>query len=163
MGANWQFGNVVVGGELDASWSSLKGNAAFDPTFLPSAPFGIKIKAMATGTGRVGYAWGNWLGYGKLGVAWADIDFIFAQSAPPPQGSIVVPHYRTGITGGGGVEVAFWGNLSARLEYNVVYFGPQSLSSSRFPMGPPNLDHVIQIVKGGLNVRFGGDYLVARY
>lgn len=118
---------------------------------------------MATGTGRVGYASGAWLAYAKAGVAWADIDFGYAESRPPPQGSLVVPHHRTGITGGGGLEVAFWRNLSAKLEYNIMYFGPQSLSSSRFPLGPPNLDHVFHIVKGGINVRFGGDYLVARY
>jgi outer membrane immunogenic protein len=114
---------------------------------------------MATGTGRVGYASGVWLGYVKAGVAWADIETTFTTQAPRPE---VVPHHRTGVTAGAGVEVAFWRNLSAKVEYNALYFGPQSLSSSRFPMGPPNLDHLFHVVKGGINVRFGGDYLAAR-
>lgn len=35
MGANWQFGNIVVGGELDASWTSVKGSVPVDPNFGP--------------------------------------------------------------------------------------------------------------------------------
>jgi outer membrane immunogenic protein len=161
LGANWQFGNIVVGGELDASWTSVKGSSPVDPFFGPTrSGFSNKVRAMATATGRVGYASGAWLGYVKGGVAWADIETTFLTQAPQPE---VVPHHRTGITGGAGLEVAFWRNLSAKVEYNAMYFGSQSLSSSRFPMGPPNLDHLFHVVKGGLNVRFGGDYLAARH
>jgi outer membrane immunogenic protein len=160
LGADWQFGNIVVGGELDASWSSVSGEVPVDPLFgAPASGFRNKLRAMATGTGRVGYASGVWLGYVKAGVAWADIETTFTTQSPRPE---VVPHHRTGVTAGAGVEVAFWRNLSAKVEYNALYFGPQSLSSSRFPMGPPNLDHLFHVVKGGINVRFGGDYLAAR-
>jgi opacity protein-like surface antigen len=33
MGADWQFGNFVVGGELEAAAATIKGNSAFDPVF----------------------------------------------------------------------------------------------------------------------------------
>jgi outer membrane immunogenic protein len=158
MGANWQFGNVVVGAELDASWASIKGDVAPDPNFTFSG-FAAKYRALATGTGRVGYAAGSWLGYVKAGVAWADIQFTSITSSPQP---VVVEHSRTGMTAGAGLEVAFYRNLSAKLEYNVVYFGEASQAIGA-PNGPGDVDHLLHLVKGGINVRFGGDHISARY
>ena len=74
VGADWQFGNLVVGGEIDASWSSIKGSLAPDPNFFLSG-LSAQYQALATGTARVGYAAGNLLGYVKGGVAWANIDY----------------------------------------------------------------------------------------
>ena len=165
LGANWQFSNnIVVGGEIDASWTSVRGSTPGDPDFAsPFTGFVTKVRAMATGTGRVGYASGAWLGYVKGGVAWADIEWTDSADTPPPQGPRRYPHTRTGITGGAGLEVAFWRNLSAKLEYNAIYFGPHSISSGSAFNGPARLDHLFHVVKGGINVRFGGDYLAARH
>ncbi len=162
LGANWQFGNFVVGGEIDASWTSIQGSTPKHPDFLMSG-FITKVRAMATGTGRVGYASGAWLGYVKGGVAWADIEFVNTAHTPAPQGSNRFPHTRTGITGGAGLEVAFWRNLSAKVEYNAIYFGQDSISSGSSFNGPARLEHLFHVVKGGINVRFGGDYLAAGY
>ncbi|MBX9774158.1 MAG: outer membrane beta-barrel protein [Xanthobacteraceae bacterium] len=158
IGANWQFGNVVVGGEIDVSWARIRGSRSPEPGF-PFSGFETNFRALATGTGRVGYAAGSWLGYAKAGIAWADLEFTYRVGAPP---SSSVPHTRTGVTAGAGVEVAFWRNLSAKVEYNFVYFGENSI-----PIGSNrdsgNADHVLHLVKAGLNMRFGGDYVVARY
>jgi len=160
LGANWQVGNVVVGGEIDASWAGVSGEFPVDPVFgPPRSGFANKLRAMATGTARLGYASGVWLGYVKAGVAWAEIETTFLTQSPRPE---VDKYTRTGITAGAGLEVAFWGNLSAKVEYNALYFGAESLSSSLGPMGPPNLDHLFHVVKGGFNLRFNGDYLAAR-
>ena len=73
VGANWQFGNVVVGGEIDASWASLKGSVAPGRYSFLSG-YDLHFRALATGTGRVGYAAGAWLSYVKAGIAWADLE-----------------------------------------------------------------------------------------
>ena len=67
------------------------------------------------------------------------------------------------MTAGAGLEWAFWRNLSAKVEYNFVYFGDSSISiGSNRDNG--NADHMLHLVKAGLNVRFGGgDAVVARY
>ena len=157
MGANWQFGSMVVGGELDASAASVKGNTAPDPAFLFSG-FAAKFLALATGTGRVGYAAGNLLGYAKGGLAWANIDFQSGIATPFP---IDVNHQRSGLTAGAGLEVALARSLSARLEYDYIYFGAASISLGG-KLGPSNVDHQLHLVKLGLNWLFDGDYLLAR-
>jgi opacity protein-like surface antigen len=158
VGANWQFGSVVIGGEIDASWMSVRGDVAAPPAF-PFSAFETKFRALATGTARLGYAAGPWLVYAKGGVAWADIAFTTQVGTPFPR---VVAHNRTGLTAGAGLEVAFWQNVSAKLEYNAVYFGETSMSIGS-NQGPSNVDHLLHVVKGGFNVRFGGDTVVARY
>jgi outer membrane immunogenic protein len=158
MGANWQFGNLVVGGELDASWSSVKGSTAPDPTFFLSG-LAVQYQALATGTGRVGYAAGNLLGYVKGGLAWANVDFKSATGTPFP---VDVDHQRTGLTAGAGVEMALLGNLSTRLEYDYINFGAAAIQLGT-RRNPSNVEHELHLLKLGLNWRFSGDYLVARY
>jgi len=158
VGANWQFGSIVVGGEIDASWANVKGSIApDDPTSILS-DLSAEFRALATGTGRVGYATGNVLGYAKAGFAWANIDFKSALNTPFP---IDVNHQRSGLTAGAGLEMALLGNLSARLEYDFIYFGEASISlGSR--RNPSNVDHQLHLLKLALNWRFNGDYLLAR-
>jgi outer membrane immunogenic protein len=158
VGANWQFGNVVVGGEIDASWASLKGSVA--PGAIAFSGYDLHFRALATGTGRVGYAAGAWLSYVKAGIAWADLEQTNAAGTVSSRG---VPHTRTGVTAGAGLEWAFWRNLSAKLEYNFIYFGESAIAIGS-PRDPGNSDHMLHLVKAGLNFRFGGgDAVVARY
>lgn len=158
VGADWQFGDIVVGGEIDASWSSIKGSVAPDPAFFLSG-LSVQYQALATGTGRVGYAAGNLLGYVKGGVAWANVDYKSALGTAFP---IDVNHQRTGLTGGAGLEFALLGSLSARVEYDYVYFGAGAIALGT-RRNPSNVDHELHLVKVGLNWRFSGDYLLARY
>lgn len=159
VGADWQFGNIVVGGEIDASWSSIKGNVAPDPAFFLSG-LSVQYQALATGTGRVGYAAGNLLGYVKGGVAWANVDYKSALNTGFPP--IDVNHQRTGLTGGAGLEWALLSSLSARVEYDYMYFGANAIALGT-RRNPSNVDHELHLVKVGLNWRFTGDYLLARY
>ena len=48
----------MVGGELDASWASVKGSLTDPAAFVQPVMAGLSAdyKALATGTGRVGYA-----------------------------------------------------------------------------------------------------------
>ena len=87
----------------------------------------LQFRALATGTGRVGYASGAWLSYVKAGIAWADLEQTnFAGTASSARR---VPITRTGVTAGAGLEWAFWRNLSAKLEYNFIYFGESSIDA----------------------------------
>lgn len=86
VGADWQFGNVVVGAEIDASWSSVRGALTDPAVFIQPVTAGLsaEYKALATGTGRVGYAFGNLLGYAKGGVAWVNIEYRGGINTPFP-------------------------------------------------------------------------------
>jgi outer membrane immunogenic protein len=161
VGADWQFGSFVVGGQLDAAWASVKGSATGDGSSGFLNPVAAEFRALATGTGRVGYATGNFLGYAKGGLAWANIDFQSGTEGGPGL-PIDVNHQRTGWTVGAGLEMLVLGNLSALVEYDFIDFGPASISLGT-RRTPSIVDHQLHLLKLGLNWRFNGDYLVARY
>lgn len=157
-GANWQLGNVVLGAEVDGSWAFVRGNTNRNQTIITSSTNnGLGYRALATGAGRVGYAMGQWLAYAKGGVAWADME-ITTQIAPLP---ITYQRSLIGAVGGAGLEVAFLRNVSAKVEYNLIYLPTDHLVYAS-PNTTSSLDHMIQVVKAGINVRFGGDTDVLR-
>jgi opacity protein-like surface antigen len=162
MGADWQLGNVVVGGEIDASWSSIRGSLTDPAVFVQAVNAGISAdyKALATATGRVGYAFGNLLGYAKGGVAWAKIDYGIGISTFLP---IIIDHQRTGLTAGAGLEYLVMRNLSVKAEYDYINFGATAMGLGCRNPSPCNVDHDLHLVKLGLNWRFTSDYLTARY
>jgi len=89
-----------------------------------------------------------------------NIDFQSAFGTPVP---IDVNHQRTGLTAGAGVEMALGAYLSARLEYDFIYFGAAAMNlGDNLPNSPSNVDHQLHLLKLGLNLRFNGDYLLAR-
>lgn len=152
-GFNWQQGNFVLGAEVDGSWAFVRGNSSRNQGVISSSTkndFGYR--SLATATGRVGYAMGQWLVYAKGGGAWANID-VTTSIAPDP---VTYNSSLFGAVGGAGFEVAFLRNVSAKAEYNyiwlpvdhLVYASPNTVSS---------LEHRIHVVKFGVNVRLGPD------
>lgn len=158
VGANWQYGNVVYGVELDASWTFIRGNTSTNQSIPASSTHNaIDFRALATATGRVGYAMNSWLAYAKGGLAWADVVITSPNFAEPPTWERSV----FGVAAGAGIEVAFLRNVSAKLEYNFLYFLPDQLDY--FPNADAvGIDHFVQVVKAGINVRWGGDQVLAR-
>ncbi len=158
IGANWQLGNVVLGAEVDGSWAFVRGNTNRNQTIITSSTNnGLGYRALATGAGRIGYAMGQWLAYAKGGVAWADMEITTRYQVLPTtyQRSLI------GAVGGAGLEVAFLRNVSAKVEYNLIYIPTDHLVYAS-PNTTSSLDHLVQVVKAGINVRFGGDTDVLR-
>jgi len=158
LGANWQRGNLVLGAEIDGSWAFVRGNTNRNQTISTSSTNnGLGYRALATGTGRIGYAMGQWLAYAKGGAAWADRE-ITAQFDVLP---ITYEQKQFGAVGGAGLEVAFLRNVSAKVEYNLLYFPTDHIVYANINT-TSSLDHLVQVVKAGINVRFGGDAVPAR-
>src|SRR6478609_1964663 len=75
LGYNWQQGNVVLGVEVDGSWSFTKGNTSSNTAVITtSTTNGVGYTGLATATGRLGYASGQWLAYAKGGAAYARME-----------------------------------------------------------------------------------------
>jgi opacity protein-like surface antigen len=159
LGANWQSGNVVAGLEIDGSAASLRSSTANSGNqgIIAFTSQTIKIRALATGTARLGYAMGPWLAYAKGGAAWADMQLNTQFMVEPT----VYDRSRFGWTAGAGIEVAFLRNVSARLEYDFIYFSRDHLVWNQQD-SVANLDHFVHLVKAGINVRLGGDDVSAR-
>ena len=158
-GYNIQFGNIVLGAEGEVSWADIKGNTTDVGAFAGDL-YNTKIKWLATGTGRIGFAADRALIYAKGGIAWADTEYNYqAVGFGPTQGSST----RVGWTVGAGVEYALAANWSAKVEYDYLDFGSRSVDLLPLSDGfRADIDQQVHTVKIGVNYRFGGP-IVARY
>jgi len=152
LGYNWQQGNYVLGVEVDGSWSFTRGNTNSSAIITSSTSNGVAYTGLATATGRVGYASGQWLAYVKGGGAYARMEL----------SSRFTPELTTynrelfGAVGGVGLEVAFLRNVSAKVEYNAFFLPTETLHWVS-PDTTSEIKHFVQVVKAGVNVRFNGD------
>jgi outer membrane immunogenic protein len=128
-------------------------------------------RSLASVTGRLGYAWDRFLLYVRGGGAWERDNY--ASTVPPIVGAAVVPGFtitgsetRSGWTIGVGGEYAFTNFLSGFIEYDYYNFGTRAVNFTN-PIIPGTVAFDIRerksVIKGGLNFRFGGGPVVARY
>jgi outer membrane immunogenic protein len=161
VGCNYRFaGGWVVGIEGGAAWANIKG-AVEDP-FFAGKNFASKTEWIAEATGRIGYAFGRVLIYGKGGGAWAHNRF---DLITPFGGTATGSDTRFGWIAGAGIEYALNANWSAKLEYSHYDFGNRQVNLA-FPGGAPfpmNVDQRIDTMKVGINYRFAAAPVVARY
>jgi len=160
-----------VGGDIAAS--DIHG-LANDPFFVGKngapIPISTRTEAIASLTGRLGYAWDRYLIYGKAGGAWArdrysitNLNCTFLATC-----NLSGSTDRAGWTAGVGLEWAFAPNWSALVEYNHYGFGNNSVSFTDpalpFLLLRYDVRQDIDVVKVGINYRFGGPgAVVARY
>jgi outer membrane immunogenic protein len=162
LGANRQFGSIVVGAETDLSYSWITGSTiGFDPVFdvcggiIPRCE--TTIRALGTLRGRVGVAAGALLGYLTGGLAYANLH---GKEGDGPAGGAFGSgsEWVTGWTAGAGVEGIIAPNWSAKIEYLYVDLGTHDVFISNVfgaPF-PQRLTVTTHIVRAGINYRFAG-------
>jgi outer membrane immunogenic protein len=168
-GCNYQVGGWVFGIQGDYDWTNATGSSA--NLLVANVTNSVRIKSLASVTGRVGYAWDRFLGYVKGGGAWERDeynDFFTTTGAPFVTGS----ETRGGWTVGIGGEYAFTDWLSGFAEYDYYNFGTRTLTfvcaqpgcgpgGTATPLG--DIRETKSVIKVGLNVRFGYSPVVAKY
>ena len=123
-------------GDVDASW--IKGT---DGTICCET----KNDWLATARGRIGYAMDRWMPYITGGAAFGDVKMT-------PVGGASETDTRFGWTGGGGLEYAFMGAWSAKVEYLYVDLGKANCSVAT--CGANDVTFKTSIVRGGINYHF---------
>jgi outer membrane immunogenic protein len=157
IGYNFQTGPVVLGVEVDASGSGLRGTTPCIVVLSCER----KVEWFGTATGRVGFTADRALIYVKAGGAWAN--FKYDTSAAGVQ-IATADVDKWGWVLGTGVEYAFLPHWSAKIEYNFMDFGKDSvafnLAGGGIGLGGAalNLDsqQFVHTIKFGVNYRFGG-------
>ncbi len=153
LGYNYQVGSWVFGLEGDFDWSNVKGSA--------DCAVGISCSTsntwLATFRGRLGYAFDRWLPYITAGGAYGNVK---AEVSVPAFGlSASTSKSQLGWAFGAGLEYAFLGNWTAKIEYLYVDLG-------NFDTGPApivnNVSFKENIVRAGLNYKFSGP-IFSRY
>jgi outer membrane immunogenic protein len=165
VGFNYQYGPIVLGTEGDFSWSDINGsgNSVFLFGLAPGAAVTGSIQQNWVGTlsTRLGVAFDTWLIYGKAGVAWVNNDYSVTANIPGFNYTSTISETETGWLVGGGVEWAFAGNWSAKIEGTYMDFGQKNRAFAGIQAGgaliPVNadIDSHISTVKFGINYRFG--------
>jgi outer membrane immunogenic protein len=129
-GYNGQSGRFVWGVEIDFNWldlSTKRGGTSLYTT--NSAPYVLTVKEstdwLLTARPRVGWAVDSWLLYGTFGLAVSHSNFeqFFAEQpfTPAPE-NVSASRTKIGWVVGTGVEVALWGNWTAKGEYLFARF-----------------------------------------
>jgi len=164
LGYNQQlFQNLVLGLEGDIEGASIHNvGSAWGSGF---GPYSVETyhNWRASMRGRIGYAMGHTLLYATGGAAWADFqtshNFVLNPNPnsnfpfPPVVPSEISNYTPVGWTAGAGLEYAFMGNLSARIEYRYSDFGSVRINSRAPTVSYTDRasDHTLRV---GLSYRF---------
>jgi outer membrane immunogenic protein len=178
IGCDYQTGSFVFGIEGSASWADITGDSldALSPGGNTLRDHS-KIDFIGTIAGRLGWAWDRTLLYVKGGGAVvndsfrATCDQAVGACAGLPIGTTFASsqdNTRWGWLVGAGIEYAFTNNWSAKVEYNYMDFGRDSVTFAgpifAGPAFPFDIDQHVHVVKGAINYRFNwGGPVVARY
>jgi outer membrane immunogenic protein len=163
-GYNWQGGSWVIGLESDLQFSGQKGDAQYcnlggTTCAVASLNASHKLWWFGTSRTRLGYlVTPSMLFYGTGGVAFGQIKSDYNLSlGGAPFASVNFKDVKAGWTAGGGIEFAFAGNWSAKLEYLYMDLGDSEVTvnaagaSARVTRG--FTDHIARV---GVNYRFSG-------
>lgn len=157
-GAHVQWGAVVAGVEI--SFSSLNLRDTTTSVLNVDRSRAVDIDDLLLITGRLGYAAGPWLIYGKGGFASADVEFrtfVTSTGAPTTRSG----ERENGWTVGAGMEYALHPNATIGIEYNFVRLDIDDRNQFVFPgfIAPERVTDAetdIQTVMARLNFKFGG-------
>jgi outer membrane immunogenic protein len=116
LGYNHQLGDLVIGVEGSLSFGDIKKESRDNE---PGTLFWRKTNFIATIAPRLGYAYGNFLAYGKVGLAVANFEVGHDQNGT----NLTSKDNRAGYLVGLGGEYAFSPRMSVSLGYDYMNFG----------------------------------------
>jgi outer membrane immunogenic protein len=164
VGWNYEFySGVVIGAEAMFDWLPNTTNTfnvtGGGPALGSTASATLNSRWLTTVTGKLGYAWNTVLLYGKGGGAWVGSDNpnLTVNGLGTTLSSSTTNNF--GWTAGAGIEWAFAGPWSARVEYDFIGLQNRSVTVAS---GPFNGDTInfnnrnISLLTAGLNYKFGG-------
>ena len=161
-GYNQQIGSWVLGVEGDVVWTNGNGAEACPNAFFFTCH--ESARTLATGTGRLGYAWDRTLVYVKGGGAW--LNGSARATCNDPTGALCggfvsqsANESRFGPTVGAGVEFGLTQNWSAKAEYDFLDFGTATFGLDTVT---ERIRENISEVKIGVNYRFPVTSILAR-
>jgi outer membrane immunogenic protein len=163
LGFNYQWNWLVVGIEGTFSYSDLQAHSV-KGLAGGGNQFDTRSNWQGTVAGRLGFAWNHLLVFAKGGIGFVDQSYGWLQGDPENErvNTFWVNETRVGGLVGGGVEYMFNCHWSAKLEYNHIFLGTDTISGSRndFPNAaePESFDTSLDedVVQFGINYRFWG-------
>ena len=157
IGIDWQTGQWVLGFQADADYATIRGdNTCFSG--LGGVNCQNQINALATFTGRAGFAWGRSLFYVKGGGAFASTAFnINANTVALTLGNQISTVDTFGWTAGLGLEYAISDHWTTSFKYDHIGFNDVTVP---FPaIATINTQRIgvtqwVDVLKLGVNYKF---------
>ncbi len=137
-----QAGNIVFGLETDLDWSGIKGST----TTNCAVSCETKNTWLGTARGRIGYAFDRFLPYIGGGMAYGGLRV--------SDGGASASATKIGWALGGGMEYAFMGGWSAKLEYIYVDLGKARCDAACSGANPFDVKFNANIMRAGINYKF---------
>jgi outer membrane immunogenic protein len=131
LGFNWQTGRTVLGLEVSGDWGKVSGSHV--PSVSSQGTESTSISQIVMLTGRAGYAFDQFLIYGKGGVAFVrqhlerTCNGVTSTGTCTPVGTLSSygDQVRQSFVIGGGLEYAFARNFSVAIDYSYLPMGAQ--------------------------------------
>ena len=163
IGANYQIESWVIGVEAQASWTQFNGSSTcaaeiLVPIISILASCTAKLDSLGTAAVRMGWAFDHLLLYGKGGAAWTNDSYQVKMNTPTGLLLLSTNELRWGWMVGVGLEYAFTDHWSAKIEYNYMDLGADSLrlvDQTGTVFMDTNFRQRLNVVKVGVNYRFG--------
>jgi outer membrane immunogenic protein len=160
-GYNWQFNQIVIGVEAEASAADLTGSSR--SLVNPAVTYSTKADWYATVVGRLGVAFGRAMVYGTGGVAFADFQ---TRGVNAGFDSFSSTSQRTGWTAGIGLAYQITPNWIAGIDYKHLQFDKYNVTGITntllLPYTVTGVDARIDQVTARISYKFGGP-VVAKY
>jgi outer membrane immunogenic protein len=138
IGFNYQISSWVFGLETSIAWTGIQGSTtmglAFPGGFPSTDSWNSKMTWLATATPRLGWAWNQWLFYGKGGLSGGGVNTSVA-FLTATGGAFSATQQRVGWTAGAGLEYGLNKNVVIGIEYNYLNFGTENYAG----FGPTNI------------------------
>jgi outer membrane immunogenic protein len=145
LGFNAQTGAFVFGaeGDIDGNW--MRDSNSTGTGFCSSPGCGVQTSWFGTARGRVGYAFDRALFYVTAGAAFGDVQMMANGGSGTAD--------RTGWTAGLGMEYAFLGPWSAKIEYLYADLGSASCGAALCGTDT-TVTFKTNLIRLGVNYRF---------
>lgn len=151
--------NIVAGVMLDLGISNASGSrhtVVNAGGILITTQTRTELKSYGAVRGRLGYAMGDILPYGTLGIAWARHEVSYFQEFLPGFTTDVrTTESHIGWTAGAGIEYALTRSFSMKVEYLYTDYGSQAYRGSFWNLPvTERIDLTTHNTRLGLNYRF---------
>jgi outer membrane immunogenic protein len=153
IGFNYQINRFVLGVEWDIDGTSINKTGPGVATAFGTLQGSVSTDWISTLTGRIGLGWDRWLFYFKGGGAWVQNSATLANLTTGA--SISASNTNSGWVAGVGAEWAWNGPWSAKIEYDHVELDSFSSAVPFIAADRFTVSRNIDMVKFGINYRFG--------
>jgi outer membrane immunogenic protein len=146
IGYNLQTGSFVWGLEGDIDYSWIKGSDTGGTGVCAAPGCETRNTWLATGRGRIGYAWDKLLPYLTGGAAYGSVKM-------SPNTGLSESKNKLGWTAGAGIEYDFMNEWSAKVEYLYVDLGKSTCGAATCGIDT-DVTFKTNLVRLGVNYRF---------